>query len=158
MELAIDKYIDQETDELTAALVKGDGGMLLILGFHLYTENILERIILASLQRGDRLIDNGGLSYSQKIHLVDALNIVDDQAIQALKKLNSLRNEFSHEKDKKLSLADIDLVGRPLGKNFTDFKRQHAGNLVEITRKTFVRIGVILIRVLYRAEHLPPEK
>ena len=50
--------------------------MLLVLKVHLYTEHIMERLILAALPRGDRVLEGGNLSYAQKIALVSALNCV----------------------------------------------------------------------------------
>lgn len=102
--------------------------MLLILKVHLYTEHLMERLILAALPRGDRVLENGNLSYAQKIALVSALDCVGDQHITGLRSLNKIRNACSHERDKVITAADIDLLGRAYGNGYTTLKKTHGGN------------------------------
>ena len=156
IEKEIERIVEQETNELFNSLVKkGKEETLLVLQFHLYTENMLERIILASIPRGDLLIDNAGLSYHQKLCFVNALDVVGDQYIQVLKKLNKIRNECSHEKDKEISLSDIDLIGRPLGKQFSKLRHESGDNLKDLSAKTFATIGAKLIAAIVKLEYTP---
>lgn len=155
-EKEIENIFDKESDDLINALSKkGKEETLLLLQFHLYTENIFERIILSSIPRGDLLIDNAGLSYHQKLCLVNALDVIEDRYIQSLKKLNKVRNECSHERDKEILLPEIELIGRPLGKLFSKLKHETGNNLKDLSIKTFSKIGVKLIRAVVKCEYLP---
>ena len=98
--------------------------IILILRGHLFTENLLERLITFKLPRGDKVIENGNFSYYQKIILVESLNCISDPVISVLRNLNKLRNQCAHELDKKISENDISRLGSPLGKQFTQFKRE----------------------------------
>jgi len=154
----IEKIAGKETDELVSALSKrGKEETLLVLQFHLYTENMFERIILASIPRGDLLIDNAGLSYHQKLCIVNALDVIEDRYIQSLKKLNKIRNECSHERDKEILLADIELIGRPLGKQFSKLKHETSDNLKDLSIRTLAAIGARLIGAIVKLEYTIPK-
>jgi hypothetical protein len=158
VEEEIEKIVDKETDELVSALSKkGKEETLLVLQFHLYTENMFERIILASIPRGDLLLDNAGLTYHQKLCLVNALEVIEDRYVQSLRKLNKVRNECSHERDKEILLADIELIGRPLGKLFSKLKHEIGDNLKELSITTFARIGAKLIGAIVKLECTIPK-
>ncbi|UTG93450.1 hypothetical protein [Geobacter sulfurreducens] len=158
VENEIEKIVGKETDELVSALSKkGKEETLLVLQFHLYTENMFERIILASIPRGDLLIDNAGLSYHQKLCIVNALDVIEDRYIQSLKKLNKVRNECSHERDKEILLADMELIGRPLGKHFSKLKHEAGDNLKDLSIKTFAAIGAKLIGAIVKLEYTIPK-
>jgi hypothetical protein len=94
----------------------------------LLTEYYLERIIHIYLKRGDRAIKDGRLSYQQKLVLVDSLDILDDIFIQCLKGLNKIRNSCAHEINKKITMADVELIARPLGHPCTKFRVKAKNN------------------------------
>lgn len=141
----IEEFIKCEFEEFKKALESRDD--LNILKFHLLFENILERIIVGVLKRGDRLIDKGNLSFSQKLLLVHSFDIISDSYIQALRHLNSLRNELSHDKGTIIKLDNFDLVGRPLGKAYTNIKRKYKNDsLFKVVSDTFFLIHKGLVR------------
>jgi len=119
----IEEFIKREFEDFKKAMASKDHEKLL--QFHLVFENILERIIVKVLKRGDRLIDKGNLSFSQKLILVHSFDIISDPYIQALRHLNSLRNKISHDKEAIVTLDNFDLVGRPLGKAYINIKRKY---------------------------------
>ncbi len=122
----------------------GQKPVLSILRVHLLTEYYLERIIAIKLPRGDRLLEDGGLSYAQKIALVDSFSIVEDSLIAALRGLNKVRNRFSHEFNKAIDASDIDVVGRPFGVEYTKIKREYGQNLREMLHFVLITIGARL--------------
>jgi hypothetical protein len=101
---------------------------LIILKVHLLTEYYLERLIHICLKRGDRVIKDGRLSYQQKLVLVDSLDILDDNIIQSLKELNKIRNSCAHKINKEITMADVELIARPLGKQCTKFRVKAKNN------------------------------
>lgn len=135
-----DEFVDIEIGDFINALESKHDLIISVLKFHLLSENLLERIVLGTLKRGDRIIEKGNLSYYQKLQLIDSFDLVKDSHIQALRHLNSLRNKCSHKKETKITLEDVDLIGRPLGKEYTTIKRKHKNDLEKIVIDTFVII------------------
>ena len=115
----------KDIDNFLEAIRLETDPVMLILRAHLYSENLLERFLIANLPRGDKIIENGSnFSYSQKLLLVDSFNTVSDSIITALRNLNRIRNQCAHELDKKISSTDINKLGSSLGKTFTELKRK----------------------------------
>ena len=116
-----------EYDKYSKAMKSGVPAMMLVQA-HLLTEHYLNQIISICLERGEKLIKNGKLSYFQKTLLVESLDKISDRIIQSLKDLNSIRNKCAHEIDKDISLSDIDRIGRNFGKDFIPKRKQHINN------------------------------
>lgn len=95
--------------------------VLSILRVHLLTEYSIERAFQVLLPRADKITDVS-LSYAQKLALLESLDEFDDRTIQCLKNLNRVRNRCAHEYDKTLTAADVELIGRPLGKEHTEIR------------------------------------
>ena len=102
---------------------------LLILRIHLYVEYLLERLVLCKLPRGDRLLESGNLSFHQKLHLVASFDYLDDSQISVMRELNRVRNSCAHELHKEITIADVDKIGRPFGKEYTRIRKERYGNV-----------------------------
>ncbi len=121
MESPIGQKEQKEMKEIFSEIVDPT---LLVLRVHLYTEHLMERIIIASLPRGDRLIEKGRFTYSQKISLISSLDTIEDSFISGLINLNKIRNSCSHERQKKITSADIDFLGRSFSKEYIQIKKE----------------------------------
>ena len=130
-----DLFLKKELERFKALLGGEHDPVMLILRGHLFTESMLERIIFARLPRGDKLIEKGNLNYHQKLVLVDSFNCTTDSLISSLRGLNKLRNECAHELDKKIIENDVTRIGSPLGKQFTQFKKEANFDEVVVLRK-----------------------
>lgn len=105
-----------------------------LLNCHLLAEYYLEQIIHVSIKRGDILLTDGQLRFATKLHLVRALDEVSDSTLTSLKHLNTVRNLCSHSMDYEITEANIDLIGRPLGKDYTlDVKEKHKDDILGFT-------------------------
>jgi uncharacterized protein YutE (UPF0331/DUF86 family) len=113
--------------------------VLSVLRAHLLTEYYMERIFQLMLPRGDILSD-ANLSYAQKINLLEALAKIEDRTIQCLKNLNRLRNRCAHEYDKTITQADVELIGRPLGREHTEIRREHVDDVTGYLREILCAI------------------
>lgn len=113
----------REFSEYTSACGEIEDSVLLVLRAHLYFEYMLERVISAGLKRGDRFIEAGRPTYAQKLALVSAFDELNDSFITALRNLNKVRNKCAHERNKEIGIADVELIGRPLGKTFTKIRK-----------------------------------
>ncbi len=110
--------------------------VLLILRTHLYIEYMLERLIIAKLDRGDRIVEKGRLSFAQKLVLVSAFDYVKDIQITMMRNLNAVRNRCAHERQKEITMADIELIGRPLGKAFSEIRKAEHDDILTCLRST----------------------
>ncbi|MEO6513452.1 MAG: hypothetical protein ABIR37_02055 [Candidatus Saccharimonadales bacterium] len=104
-----------------------------VLNCHLVAEYFLEQIIHAQIPRADVLLTEGRLTFSNKLLLVKSLDVIDDKVIASLKGLNRVRNLCSHELEYKITDANVDLIGRPYGKEYIEVKREHPNDILKYT-------------------------
>ncbi len=159
----IEVFKNKEFRRVSETVAKEKDPSILVLRAHLYTENILERILTNSLPRGDKLAEHGSnLSYYHKLLIVDSLDRVDDQTISSLRNLNKLRNACVHQLDRDITFSDVTQIGSPLGKTFTRIKRDQKLDEVKVLRGVIMYILGRLLRHCHSAEydytHEPAEK
>jgi hypothetical protein len=131
-------FFESEAKELTEVLGQDDAVANRLLRFHLLTEYMLDRIITTRLKRGDRVLEDGNLSYHQKLLLVHSLDILPDKAIASLRQLNKLRNALSHERSARVTISDLESIGRPYGKDFAGIRAKHKDDLKTLTFAVFL--------------------
>lgn len=119
-----------------------------ILNCHLVAEYFLEQIIHAQIPRADVLLTEGRLTFSNKLLLVKSLDVIDDEVIASLKGLNKVRNLCSHELEYTITDANIDLIGRPYGKEYIEVRREHGNDILKYTlMKPIARLEGCLQRI-----------
>ena len=128
----LDSIKKKEFGKIQESIGHIDDPILLVLKAHLYSEFLLERIILGRLQRGDRVIEKAKLTYFQKLALVDSFDCLPDWAVSSLRNLSKLRNQCSHELSKDIAEIDVTRIGSPLGKKFTEFKNEQGATTFSI--------------------------
>ena len=96
----------------------------IILKCHLLAEYFLDQLILICLPRGDIIIDKRDYSFATKLTIVQALNVLTDELVTSLRNLNKVRNNCSHQMDYEITENDIDLIGRPFGKEHSRTKQK----------------------------------
>lgn len=96
-----------------------------ILRCHLLAEYYLDRLLIAALPRGDILTEiDSRFMFSDKVKMVESLDIIVQKVIDSLKKLNVVRNVCSHEQEYKVLESDIDKIGAPFGIKYIKEKRK----------------------------------
>jgi len=148
----IEKAIRIVVKEFISIIRETDNIILPFLRFHLLTENLLERIITCQLARADRLLDKAKLTYYQKLCLVSSFDSLSDKVVQALKNLNSKRNKLSHARSESISIDDIDKIGMPFGKKYSELKTKYSNNTKELVICVFELILLDLFPVVYHLE------
>lgn len=123
-ETPLEQAVRREVENYLRMCPEGQDAVLSVLRVHLLTEYQMERIFHLILPRGDKVAD-ASLSYAQKISLLEALDTVNDRTVQCLKNLNRVRNRCAHEYEKVITAADVELIGRPLGKEHTEIRRAY---------------------------------
>lgn len=93
-----------------------------VVSYHLTTEALLERIVIRNLADSTAL-DFDRMMFAQKLSLVRALGLIERPIHEILRKMNKLRNKFSHEPGYSPSFEDVHALvveaGRA-GVGFTD--------------------------------------
>lgn len=156
----IEPQVKREAEALKAALQASDDVSLPLLQFHLLAEQMLERIIAGRLKRAEQLLESGRLSFSQKLMLVQAFDVVEDGCISAMQRVNSLRNAFAHVPGRQLEAADIDRIGQDLGDAYQEIKRVRGDNLKIQLTFTLARVAQPFIKAVLVPEaiaHLAAE-
>jgi hypothetical protein len=120
----VDDLRDADLRSFNAAVGNESDPTMLVLRTHLFSENLLERLIRLKITRGDKIIEGGSLTYAQKLILVEALEALPDPISSSLRGLNKLRNQCAHELGRALSDADVVRIGSPLGHFFTQTHRE----------------------------------
>lgn len=78
----------------------------LVLKSHLEVEKIINNLILIILPKPSKIIKE--YTFTQKINLLEALNMFPKPLIyEKLRKLNDIRNDFSHEQKSTLKEEDV---------------------------------------------------
>jgi hypothetical protein len=113
----------QERELFDRAADSSQDAEVIVLRVHLLSEQYLERLIQIFLPRGDRILENANFTYYQKLTLVSSFDVLNDKTVQCLKGLNRLRNQCAHGLDKKITMSDVEVLGRPLGKLCTQYRR-----------------------------------
>ena len=129
---------DQDYKDFTSVCRIEQDPELTILRVHLLVEYYLEKFITMGLDRGDKITSQGNFSFAQKIYIVEALNLVKDEIIQSIKNLNKVRNNCAHELHKAISASDVELIGRPFGKEFTKIRHEHRYDINEFLYQTLM--------------------
>ena len=142
-----------EFKQLRRALGRESDPTMIVLRSHLYVENLLERILLITLSRGDKLIESGNLTFHQKLVLVDSLDCMPDEIVSSLRGLNKLRNQCAHELDKQIQMADITKLGSPLGKRFSKIKKDCKFAEVEVLQHVLLYVVGFLAGLCTTLEH-----
>ncbi len=107
----------------------------IILRSHLLAEYYLDHFLLESLARGD-LITDSRITFSTKLQVVEALDILPRAFVDSVRNLNVVRNRCAHSLDYKVTESDIDKIGRPFGKDYREMKREHEHNNKELLHWT----------------------
>lgn len=147
------RLLQPELKELVATLQHKDDLLPMLLRFHLLTESLLERLIVAKLPGGHVYLDNVSPTYHQKLELVNAFDVAASECIGALRKLNKLRNASAHVKGHSIVLGDIDAIGRPLGKSFIANRRKHGADVGVLLLTVVSEIFTLLLMAVYAFEH-----
>lgn len=148
----IEQWVRREYESFSRMCTEGQNPVLSVLRVHLLTEYHMERIFHLILPRGDKIADSS-LSFAQKISLLEALDIVSDRTIQCLKNLNRLRNSCAHEYDKTITTADVEFIGRPLGKEHTEVRCAYGDNVPEYLNRVLSYICRNITKKVFELEN-----
>jgi len=139
MEIGIGRELTRDIEEINSEILSNlDESSLsdiknplhLILQAHLYIEFMLDRFITSELPKGNLIINKGFLSFKQKTLLAATFTIIEPQVIDSILQLNKLRNNLAHKFNHVITDNEANLIGRPLGKDFTRMEKDANGCLI----------------------------
>jgi len=105
---------------------------LIVLRAHLMSERYIERFIKLFLLKGDTVINQGRLTYVQKLNLMDSFGIVPKDLVDCHKNLNTLRNKMAHELGYDIKIEDVDLIGRPMGQTYAKLRKERGQDFKDL--------------------------
>lgn len=154
-----DFELTKHKEQFEQATGTEDDPTMLVIRTHLFSESLLERLITFYLPCGYKIIEGGNLSFHQKLSLVASFDYLPDSIVSTLKNLNKLRNECAHELNKKITATDVTRLGSPLGKRFTQIKREAKYEEKVVLRNIIAFICGILTGHCHKLEnsHLVPQ-
>lgn len=104
----------------------------------------MDKIIQISLKRGHIITDNDvKFSFYHKLFIIKSLDVIKDDVLISIKKLNKVRNKLSHEMDYIVLESDIDSIGQPFGDYYAESKKK-ARDDDELLVNTLMKIVVAL--------------
>ena len=76
---------------------------------------------------------------------MESYDVVTSADLAAIRQLNALRNECSHQKSKVITGQDLDRIGQPYGKKYTDLRVAEGPDLGSILRSLLIHLHVKLL-------------
>lgn len=119
----LDKLVSEiefEKEKFDQALNKIQDPISAILRTHLFVEHQLDRTIIFFLEKGEKLLKKGYLKFNQKVLIVEAFDFLNNQTLNAIKKLNSVRNNLAHSINFVVNDDVVKKIGRPFGSYYSD--------------------------------------
>jgi|GEM_PF-6110418 len=119
------RFVANECDRIgELCWSRGDVQSVLLRG-HLLVEHYMERLLSLYLRRSDK-VTNARFTFAEKLVLIEAFAAIPDAPCQAIRNLNSVRNDMVHKLDYEIATSDIDKIGKPLGNDFTEARTRYA--------------------------------
>jgi hypothetical protein len=120
-----ERFVADECERIGRLCWSQGDSQLILLRAHLLVEHYMERLLHLYLRRGDKVIDRHW-KFAQKLVLIEGLDALSDKGCQAIRELNSVRNDMVHKMDYQIGSSNIDKIGRPFGKDFTEVRTRYA--------------------------------
>lgn len=167
MEISKNRKLTQNHEEIQAHLLVGfkesyisviENPLHLILQAHLYIEHLIERFIISELPKGKIIIEQGHLSFKQKVLLASTFSIFEEQVIDSILKLNKLRNNLAHKFNHVITDDEIELIGRPLGKDYSLIQKDSEGDSFHKLKSIIIFITGGIAAELYVSENCVEDK
>ncbi len=95
----------------------------MVLKAHLLAEYYIDQFIALKMPKGNILLDRG-FTFSQKLSVLKAIDILLDDDSDQLEALNKIRNKCAHDMEYSISEADIDRIGFPQGRYYFKLKEE----------------------------------
>lgn len=80
---------------------------------HLLAEILMEKLLIDKLKLTESIFNNHKYDFEVKHTLLESSNVIDDkELIEALKRLNTIRNQIAHNLNASLEEIDISLIAK----------------------------------------------
>jgi hypothetical protein len=112
--------------------------LVMILKAHLLAESLLDTFISSFLRRGDQLVKDGRLTFSQKVTFFEATDLGPVTVSDALRALNKIRNRLAHDAETDVMPSDVRALCGCFGDYFQ--KRQYR----DASRDELLYVALIL--------------
>ncbi|ELB2259679.1 hypothetical protein QNZ79_004600 [Vibrio parahaemolyticus] len=104
--------------------------IMVVLRTHLFIESMLEEIISNKIKKSEKLLGTSSFTFHHKLLLVEGFDILPDNIVSSISQLNKLRNQCAHNLNVDITFDQIVKLGSPLGKRFTDVRKEHGDHVL----------------------------
>jgi uncharacterized protein YutE (UPF0331/DUF86 family) len=94
----------------------------IILKSHLFVENKIDELLEFIFPKGQILSKK--FYFKDKLLILKSTNLIDNQTLDAIRKLNNVRNDIAHNLEFEITENIIDKIGNPLGKDYREMKQE----------------------------------
>lgn len=124
-----ERFIADECERIGRLCWSQGDPQMILLRAHLLIEYYMERLIRLYLRKADRVLKNqNGPSFARKLDLIEGFDAVSDAGCQAIRGLNSVRNDMVHKLDYNIEGSDVDKIGTPFGEDFAEVRTCYANS------------------------------
>lgn len=113
----------------------------MILKCHLLAEYNLDQILILQVPRGDMIVD-GRFQFSEKLTIVEALDVLDKETVDSLRKLNAVRNSCSHELNYEVTDRDLDKIGSVFPEQYLVDKKKSGDDKKALLHRVLMEVMV----------------
>lgn len=120
---------------------------------HLYLEHLLERYIQIHLKDTKGLFGQGGLTFAKKVVLSRSVGKLTPQIVDAILKVNGLRNDMAHRFGHRITSKEVDDLGGTLGRSYTKLKFKNGRDKEALLRASCAYLCGKMARIVVEAEN-----
>lgn len=136
--------VDDVVEKFQEVMEETDPVVSLILRAHLLFEQTMDDMICHELTSGYRVIDEGRLSFNQKVELAHSFDVVSHQYIVCLRKLNALRNRCVHRRGYAVTQADADDLSKSIQR---EIRERAPSSFDSVYKLVFFSLALIFVHI-----------
>lgn len=122
-ESSYEKARREHFEKFLKTVPSSSDAVTMILRCHLLAEYYLDKVIELKIPRGD-IITDSRFQFSEKILIVEAIDIINKNLLDTIKKLNKIRNSCSHVISYDITEEDIEKLRAPLKLKPVEYKNK----------------------------------
>ncbi|MFL7010962.1 hypothetical protein [Enterovibrio norvegicus] len=121
-----DVNLKEITSQLNEYVFTDDVTVTWVLRAHLAIESSIDKILNAFIPRANKITSGSKFSFSHKLELCHAMELINDRMYAILKALNQLRNNCAHQLLSSIKFSDLNKLNSALGKETVESGLQSA--------------------------------
>ena len=139
--------LEEIKSQLTDYVFSDDMTVSWVLRAHLAVESSIDEMLHEFVPRGKKLTSGSRFSFSHKLELCHAMDLINDRMYTILKALNNLRNSCAHKLLGTIQFSDLSKLNDALGKDVVSNGKTLA-NVIAQNEMDSIQLQTFLIYIL----------